>query len=203
MMRKLYNTASRTLKAIVTNEKSSTVRTDNIFHKGELTGVSKYNSIGQRIYRYHKGVEYWKEFHRDGSMVLHTKDSKGYESWRTFDRFGLEIYRRDSEGSERWTIYNAKKKIHSSHYKTSTGYEEWCNYDSSGNVIHLRASDGYEWWRVYNSDNKEIYYRNSKYEIFTEYFVNSKKTHFKSKRKEEIRIYNLKGDIIHRDVYNK
>ena len=61
--------------------------------------------------------EEWYGYDSNGNLLLiHTKDSSGYESWCRYDENGNRTY-----------------------FKNSNGFETWCKYNKDGNLIHRIA----------------------------------------------------------------
>jgi hypothetical protein len=85
---------------------------------------------------------------------LITKDSKGNV-----------VYRKGSDGFERWYEYDENNNL--IHIKNSNGYEYWKEYDEKNNQIHLKASNGFERWYEYDENNNLIHYKDSEgYEVW-------------------------------------
>ena len=97
---------------------------------------------------------YTNYYRLDGTLKYqYSKGSKGYESWREYDKQGNEIHFKDSKGYERWSEYD--KQGNEVHYKNSDGYEQWRKYDKQGNEIYYKNSKGYEWWGEYDNPEKK------------------------------------------------
>lgn len=124
-----------------------------IYNNNKVVEICRYENINEKMV--------WFKELSDSSDVIK-------EGWLDHDKDGLIIHAKDSTGYESWYDRDERGNIIS--YKDSYGFNYNMEYDNNGNMIHYDDTDGITRQYKYNDNNDIIYYKdNTGYEVNISY----------------------------------